>query len=127
MSEQIIDFSEISTVDTEKIGSRTEKIEASTEKIPEIIPEIKRYRGQRGPDKAHRSISVNSLRNLKPLQNATFEQTNDSDKWIWIIIGIVIAVIAIILSWKIYEWWKEKQEEKGKTEKSFVVLLNSNR
>jgi len=103
MAEQIIDFSEISTVDTEKIGSGAEKIEANTEKIPEI----KRYRGQRGPDKARRSISVNSLRNLKPLQNATFEQTNDSDKWIWIIIGIVIAIIAIIVGWKIYEWWKD--------------------
>jgi len=111
MAEQIIDFSEISTVDTEKIGSGAEKIEASTEKIPEIIPEIKRYRGQRGPDKAKRSISLNSLRNLKPLQNATFEQTNASDKWIWIIIGIVIAIIAIILGWKIYEWWKEKQQD----------------
>jgi len=101
---------------TEKIGLDAEKIEFTTEKIPEIIPEIKRYRGQRGPDKARRRINLNSLRNLKPLQNATFEQTHDSDKWIWIIVGIVVAIIAIIVGWKIYERWKEKQEEKGKTE-----------
>ena len=107
MAEQIMDFAETSTEVTEKIGSGAEKIEVGTEKIPEI----KRYRGQRGPDKARRSINVNSLRNLKPLQNATFEQTNDSNKWIWIIIGIVIAVIAIIVGWKIYEWWKEKRQD----------------
>ena len=108
-TEKIVDSSE-------QMDSDTEKIEVSTEKIPEIIPEIKRYRGQRGPDKARRSISVNSLRNLKPFQNATFEQTNASDKWIWIIIGIVIAIIAIILGWKIYEWWKEKpRNDKAKT------------
>ena len=124
MTEQIMDFAETSTEVTEKIGSGAEKIEVGTEKIPEIIPEIKRYRGQRGPDKARRSISVNSLRNLKPLQNATFEQTNASDKWIWIIIGIVIAIIAIIVGWKIYEWWKEKQEEKGKLNK---VVRNSSK
>ncbi len=116
MTEQIMDFAETSTEVTEKIGSGAEKIEVGTEKIPEIIPEIKRYRGQRGPDKARRSISVNSLRNLKPLQNATFEQTNASDKWIWIIIGIVIAIIAIIVGWKIYERWKEKpRNDKAKT------------
>ena len=112
MAEQIMDFAETSTEVTKKIGSGAEKIEVGTEKIPEI----KRYRGQRGPDKARRSISVNSLRNLKPLQNATFEQTNASDKWIWIIIGIVIAIIAIIVGWKIYEWWKEKpRNDKAKT------------
>lgn len=115
MTEQITDFAETSTEVTEKIGSGAEKIEVGTEKIPEIIPEIKRYRGQRGPDKAGRSINVNSLRNLKPLQNATFEQTNASDKWIWIIIGI-IAVLVGILIWRIYEWWKEKQRnDKAKT------------
>jgi len=116
MAEQIIDFSEISTNDTEKIGSDAEKIEVSTEKIPEIIPEITRYRGQRGPDKAQRRVNLNSLRNLKPFQNIPIEQPNHSDKWIWIVIGIVIVVIAIILGWRIYEWWKEKQQEKGKTE-----------
>jgi len=107
MAEQITDFSEISTTDAEKIGSDAEKIEVSTEKIPEIIPEIKRYRGQRGPDKARRRINPNSWRNLKPFQNATFEQTNDSNKWIWIIVGIVIAIIAIIVGWKLYERWKD--------------------
>jgi len=114
MSEQIIDFSETSTGDTEKIGLDTEKIKVGTEKIPEII----RYRGQRGPDKAKRRINPNSWRNLKPFQNIPIEQPHHSDKWIWIVIGIVIVVIAIILGWKIYEWWKEKQQEKGKTESS---------
>ena len=118
MSEQIIDFYGTSTEDTEKIGSDAEKIEVSTEKIPEIIPEITRYRGQRGPDKAKRRINPNSWRNLKPFQNIPIEQPNHSDKWIWIIIVIVIVVIAIILGWKIYEWWKEKQQKKGKTELS---------
>ena len=111
MSEQIIDFSEISTIDTEKIGSDAEKIEVSTEKIPEIIPEITRYRGQRGPDKAPRSINPNSLRNLKPFQNIPMEQSNHSDKWIWVLVGIIIAVVLGILIWKIYDWWKEKQQD----------------
>ena len=60
-SEKTNDFSETSTIDTEKIGSDTEKIEVNTEKIPEIIPEKTRYRGQRGPDKAPRRINPKSL------------------------------------------------------------------
>jgi len=107
-SEKTNDFSETSTIDTEKIGSDTEKIEVNTEKIPEIIPEITRYRGQRGPDKAPRRINPKSLGNLKPFQNIPVPKPN-SDKWIWIVIGIVIVLAIIFVIWKIYQRKKNKQ------------------
>jgi len=110
-TEKMSEFIEDST---EKIGSDSQQIDNEAEKIPEIIPEQIRYRGQRGPDKNPRSFNANSLRNLKQYQNIPLEKPNDSNLWFWIIIVIVIVVIAIILGWKIYEWWKEKQEEKGK-------------
>ena len=110
-SEKTNDFSETSTIDTEKIGSDTEKIEVNTEKIPEIIPEITRYRGQRGPDKAPRRINPKSLGNLKPFQNIPVPKPN-SDKGIWIVIGILATVLVGILIWRIYEWRKKKSEEK---------------
>jgi len=106
-SEKTNDFSETSTIDTEKIGSDTEKIEVNTEKIPEIIPEKTRYRGQRGPDKAPRRINPKSLGNLKPFQNIPFEQTNGSNNLVWIIMGIIALLVAIII-WRIYEWQKDK-------------------
>jgi len=107
-SEKTNDFSETSTIDTEKIGSDTEKIEVNTEKIPEIIPEITRYRGQRGPDKAPRRINPKSLGNLKPFQNIPVPKPN-SDKWIWIVIGIVIVLAITFVIWKIYQRKKNKQ------------------
>jgi len=110
-SEKTNDFSETSTIDTEKIGSDTEKIEVNTEKIPEIIPEKTRYRGQRGPDKAPRRINPKSLGNLKPFQNIPTMKTNSSNIWIWILIGIGV-VVALIIIWRIYEWRKKKSEEK---------------
>ena len=102
-------------------------IKINREEISETIPKRRKRSRERGPDKQPRNYNPITLGNLKQFQNIPLEKPKDSNLWFWIIIGIVIAVIAIILGWKIYEWWKEKQEEKGKTEKSFVVLLNSNR
>ncbi|MCH7969161.1 MAG: hypothetical protein IH841_07965 [Thaumarchaeota archaeon] len=118
MSEIINDSTEKMPESSEQIGSNSEQIGFDTEKISEIIPEQIRYRGQRGPDKNTRSFNANSLRNLKQYQNIPIEKPKGSDKWIWIVIVMVIVVIAIILGWKIYEWCKEKQQEKGKTELS---------
>ena len=109
-------MSEETQISIEKIGIDTEKIGHVAEKIPEIIPEQIRYRGQRGPDKARRRINPNSLKNLIQYQNISMEKSNVSDKWIWIAIGILVAILVGILIWRIYERWKEKQEEKGKTE-----------
>ena len=100
-------------------------INMNREGISETIPKRRKRSRERGPDKQPRNYNPITLGNLKQFQNIPLEKPKDSNLWFWIIIGIVIAVIAIILGWKIYEWWKEKQEEKGKTEKSFVVLLNS--
>ena len=99
---------------TEKIGSDYEQIDNEAEKIPEIISGKKKSKGERGPDKNKRKFNPNSLKNLIQYQNIPLEKPNDSNLWFWIIIVIVIVVIAIILGWKIYEWWKKKQEEKGK-------------
>ena len=69
ISEQIIDTSEI-------IGTNTEQIGDFSEKIPEKITEKRRYRGQRGQDKAPRQLNGNSLMNLKPFKSnaVTFER-----------------------------------------------------
>ena len=91
--------------DSKKIAPDIEKIETQTEKIPEKI----RYRGQRRADKAKRRYNQNSLWNLKQYQNHIPQKT-DSNNWIWIVIGIVCVVVAVILIWKIYDWWKEKQD-----------------
>jgi len=128
-SEKTNDFSEISTNDTEKIGSDTEKIEVSTEKIPEIIPKKIRYRGQRGPDKARRTINPNSLRNLKPFQNLpekdnliiTHDGSNSEEKkpiWktpkFWIAISGITALG--ILALKLYEIMDESRQEDSEDE-----------
>jgi len=103
-TEKIDENSEKITSDTEKIDENSEKITSETEKIPKII----RYRGQRGPDKTRRIFNANSRSNLKQYQNVPVPKPN-SDKWIWIVVGMVVAVIVGILIWRIHDWWKEKQ------------------
>jgi len=101
---------------SKKILPDIEKKGSQTEKIAEIIPEKIRYRGQRGSDKTRRSFSPNSLRNLRQYRNGIPQKTG-SNNWIWIVIGIVIAIIIGIVVWRVYEWWKENREDK-KTELS---------
>ena len=109
--EKTANSSEKIVFDIEKIIPDIEKIDTVTEKITEIIPEKIRCRGQRGMDKAPRRYNQNSLRNLRQFKN-TIPQKPDSNNWIWIVVGIVIAVVIAIIMWRIYVWWKEKQEEK---------------
>ncbi len=100
-------MSQVNEDSTEKIGSDSEQIDNEAEKIPEMIPEQMRHRGQRGPDKNPRSFNANSLRNLKQYQNIPLEKSK-SDKWIWIVVVMVVAAIVGILIWRIYEWKKRK-------------------
>ncbi len=115
-TEKMENSSEKILPDIEKIATATEKKGSQTEKIAEIIPEKIRYRGQRGADKTRRSFSPNSLRNLRQYRNGIPQKTG-SNNWIWIVIGIVIAIIIGIVVWRVYEWWKENREDK-KTELS---------
>lgn len=86
-------------------------INMNREGISETIPKRRKRSRERGPDKQPRNYNPITLGNLKQFQNIPLEKLKDSNNWVWIIIGIVIAVIAIILGWKIYEWWKEKQQD----------------
>jgi hypothetical protein len=109
ISEIIIDTSEI-------IGTNTEKIDEFSEIIPEIITEKRRYRGQRGQDKAPRQLNYNSIMNLKPFKSntVTLERettfiglSNDEVR----VIGIVLlmAIFGIVI-WNIINWLKESVE-----------------
>jgi len=108
VSEQINDY-------TEKIGTNIEQIDEFPEIIPEKITEKRRYRGQRGQDKAPRQLNYNSMMNLKPFKSnavtlereTTMGLSHDEIR----IIGIVllIAIFGIII-WKIIEWLKEPVE-----------------
>jgi len=95
-------MSEDTQISTEKIGTEFEKIGHGAEKIVEIIPEQIRYRGQRGPDKSPRSYNPNSWGNLKQYQNIPAEKLK-SNKWIWIILGIVLLIVGIIVAWLLYK------------------------
>ena len=108
ISEPIIDTSEI-------IGTNTEKINEFSGIIPEKISEKRRYRGQRGQDKAPRQLNYNSIMNLKPFKSkaVTIEKetpvglSNDEIRVIGII--LLMAIFGIIV-WKIIEWLKESVE-----------------
>ena len=97
---------------SEETQISTEKIGTESEKITEVMPEIKREKGQRGLDKAPRRFNPNSLRNLKQYQNIITEETENSSNWIWILVGIIAVVIGILI-WRIYEWLKEKKNDGG--------------
>ena len=45
----------------EKTGEYAEQIDSSPEIISEIMPEKRRYKGQRGRDRAPRKINQNSI------------------------------------------------------------------
>ena len=111
MAEFIVNLTEKIPADTEKIAPNTEKIETQIEKIPEIMTEKIRSRGQRRSDKARRNYNQTSLLNLKQYRNKAPVKTG-SNNWIWILVGIAIAIAVGIILWKIYEWWKEKQDKK---------------
>ena len=93
---------------TENMSESSEEIDSEAEQIAELIPEQIRYRGQRGTDKSPRRLNPNSLRNLKQYQNSPIPKPN-SDKWVWIVVGILVAVLVGILIWRIYEWQKKKE------------------
>ena len=109
MSEVLENPTENISDSSEEMGSDAKQIDFETEKIAEIIPELIRYRGQRGPDKSPRNFNRNCLRNLKQYQNIPIQKPSNSNIWIWILIGIVIALVAIILGWKIYDWGKKRR------------------
>jgi len=122
MSKLITDSGKTMVDKTGMMEDNAGMININREEISETTPKRRKRSRERGPDKKPRNYNLITLRNLKQFRNIPLEKPNNSNLWFWIIIGIVIAVIAIILGWKIYEWWKEKQEEKGKTIKSFVIL-----
>ena len=97
----------------EKIGTNTEQIDKFPEIIPEKMPEKRRYRGQRGQDKAPRQLNYNSLMNLKPfksnsvnLEKETIDGRLSNDEVR--IIGIALLIVTgVIVLWKIIEWLNE--------------------
>ena len=106
ISEQINDYSEI-------IGTNTEQMDDFSEIIPEKIPEKRRYRGQRGQDKAPRQLNYNSMMNLKPFKSNAITLERETTTWGLSndevrIIGIVLLMTIFgIIIWKIIEWLRE--------------------
>ena len=100
------------TIDASEImGTNTEKINEFSEIIPEKITEKRRYRGQRGQDKAPRRLNGNSLMNLKPFKSKAAIIERDtiaglSDDEIRVIGIILLLLMSGILVWKIIEWLK---------------------
>ncbi len=76
-------------------------------RINEKSPKRKKRSRERGPDTKPRKYNRITLRNLKQFQNIPFEQTNGSNNLVWIIMGIIALLVAIII-WRIYEWQKDK-------------------
>jgi len=95
---------------SEVVQEAAGKIDSQTEKIAGIIPGKIRYRGQRGPDKAPRRYNPITLRNLKQFQN-TIPQKTDSNNWIWVVVGILVAIILAIIVWRIYVWRKKDKQD----------------
>ncbi len=81
---------------TEKIDENSEKITSETEKIPEIIPEKKKSKGERGPDKNKRRFNPNSYKNLMQNKNKIFEEKKPIWKKpvFWLGVGGTILAVA---------------------------------
>jgi len=94
----------------ESDDNNTEKIAVETEVIPEKIPNKRREKGERGPDKSKRRFNPNSLKNLKQFQNNSEQKSENSSNLLWIFVGL-ITVLIIVLIWRIIDWWKEKDSE----------------
>lgn len=87
---------------TEKI-EETEQIDSTPEIISEIMPEKRRYRGQRGRDKTPRRVNQNSIMNLKPYRNETIDgecvTIHTSNKMMWIVGIIAFVIIVGVIAW----------------------------
>jgi len=96
---------------TEKIDENSEKITSETEKIVEIIPEKKKSKGERGPDKKKRRFNPNSLNNLMQNKNNIVEEKKPIWKTpkFWIAIGGITALG--ILALKLYEIMDKSRQE----------------
>ena len=110
VTEKIVETEQI----VEKMDEDAEQIGYSPEIISEIMPEKKRYRGQRWHDKAPRRINRNSMMNLKPYRDkpiAIEESKNVQVNNRTITdIGIVLLLAAsAIIAWKAIKWWKENR------------------
>ena len=104
MSELVTEKMEGAEQIVEKMDEDAEQIVYSPEIISEIMPEKRRYRGQRGCDKTPRRINQNSIMNLKPYRNETLVEEDMSnklpDKTI-IICGVVLLVVIVCVTlWK---------------------------
>ncbi len=101
----------------EKIDENSEKITSDTEKIAEIIPEKKKSKGERGPDKNKRRFNPNSLKNLMQNKNKIFEEKKPIWKKpeFWLGAGATITVFAI-LALKLYEIMDKSRQEESEDE-----------
>jgi len=111
--------------DAGMINESTGMININREGISEKTPKRSKRSRERGPDKQPRKYNPITLGNLKQFRNIPLEKPNGSNLWFWIIIVIVIVVIAIILGWKIHEWWKEKQQSKNFSDEKENSLLEN--
>ena len=114
MIEKIENQTEKIGVQTEKIVPPIEKIIQNTEKIDkdsEII--VKKYRGNRGPDKKPRRINENSIRNLKPFSSISEKIQNKSNnsslKLSSKILILFFIIFVMIIGWHIWKYYKARQ------------------
>ena len=109
---------------TEKIDENSEKITSETEKIPEIIPEKKKSKGERGPDKNKRRFNPDSLKNLMQYKNNFVEEKKPIWKKpvFWLGVGGTILAFSF-LALKLYEIMdKSRQEDSEKSEDEIKQL-----